>query len=167
MSRTLNISALLLFLLFCSSIALTAQPKLPSITLSDIEGRQLNLRNVVDSTSNNILIFWNVWSHISIREINNLFELKDELKTKYNTNVVLVNWDNSRNASKVRPTVYGNKWTFPCLLDANSDLKRAIGLYAGTPVTLLVGKNYEIIWNKSGYVKGDEETIIVELKTLQ
>lgn len=163
MNRTkISLVVINLFMVY----SLYAQQNVPSVIVTDLDGRKKDIQELLDSTKTTILVFWNIWSHISQMEIDNLAELKDEILTKYKTEIVLINMDDSRNVSKVKPMVSAKSWSFRCYLDLNADLKRALNvLYS--PSSMIISPTRKVLWTKLGYLEGDEETIISKIKELK
>ncbi|HKR06601.1 MAG TPA: thioredoxin family protein [Bacteroidia bacterium] len=155
----------IIFSLFLNSFIAKAQQDLPSVMVTDFESQRKNIRDVIDSSKTTLLICWAVWSHISQKQIENLTDFKEELNTKYHTEIVLINMDDSRNSSRIKPMISGMNWSFPCFLDLNADLKRALNI-TNIPSTIIVGPSLKVIWSKVGYYDGDEETIIEKIKEL-
>lgn len=92
-------------------------------------------------------------------------ELYDDWKKKYNVQVVAVSIDDSRNASKVKPYIEGQRLPYEVLLDVNQDLKRALNIQS-VPFTLLADSNGKIVYSHSGYVDGDEYILEEEIEKL-
>lgn len=142
------------------------QQVLSSVIVTDVAGSKKDILNIIDSNKTTILIFWNVWSHISQNEIDNFVDWKDELKTKYNAEVILISMDDTRNSQRVKPFVDGRSWPFQCYIDLNGDLKRALNvLYP--PSTVIISPGLKVFSNKIGYAPGDEETIINKLSEIK
>lgn len=138
---------------------------LPSVLLSDMNGKKVNVADYPASGKITILSFWATWCVPCKKELNNMRELYDDWKKKYNVQVVAVSIDDSRNASKVKPYIEGQRLPYEVLLDVNQDLKRALNIQS-VPFTLLADSNGKIVYSHSGYVDGDEYILEEEIEKL-
>ena len=64
---------------------------------------------------------------------------------------------------RVAPYVNASDWEYEVYLDPNGDLKRAMGVSRVPHTFLLNGKN-EIVWEHKGYVDGDEDELLEQIK---
>jgi hypothetical protein len=78
---------------------------------------------------------------------------------------VAISIDDSRNISKVKTYVNGNKWKYTVLIDPNQDLRRAFN-FDGPPFTVVVDKEGNIVSRHLGYKNGDEFILEDEIKKL-
>ena len=92
-------------------------------------------------------------------------ELYDDWKKKYNMQIVAISIDDSRNSTKVKPIVDGQRWEYDVLLDVNQDLKRQMNIQS-VPFTVLLNTSGKIVYTHSGYVDGDEYILEEELQKL-
>ena len=138
---------------------------LPSITLSDMNGKKVNVADYGKSGKITIISFWATWCVPCKKELTNMADLYDEWKKKYNVQVVAVSIDDSRSTSKVKPVVDGQRWEYEVLLDVNQDLKRQLNV-PSVPFTLLVDANGKIVYMHNGYTDGDEYVLEEEVKKL-
>jgi peroxiredoxin len=65
----------------------------------------------------------------------------------------------------VKPLVDQLGWPYEVLLDPNSELKRALGVQL-IPYTLIVDGDGKIVYKHSGYVDGEEEELLEEIKKI-
>jgi thiol-disulfide isomerase/thioredoxin len=138
---------------------------LPSVTLSDMNGKQVDVASYGKSGKITVISFWATWCVPCKKELTNIAELYDEWKTKYNMQIVAVSIDDSRSATKVKPAVEGQRWEYDVLLDVNQDLKRQLNIQS-VPFTLLIDANGKIVYTHSGYVDGDEYILEEEIQKL-
>ncbi len=138
---------------------------LPSVTLSDMNGKQVNIADYGKSGKITVVSFWATWCVPCKKELTNMADLYDEWKQKYNMRLVAVSIDDSRNSTKVKPIVDGQRWTYDVLLDVNQDLKRQLNIQS-VPFTMLVNASGKIVYTHSGYVDGDEYILEEELQKL-
>lgn len=132
--------------------------KLPEVSLSDVNGKQVNVAELGKTGKVTVLDFWATWCVPCKKELNNINEVYDDWKKKYNVNVVAVSIDDSRSSVKVKPYAEGQRWSYDILLDVNSDLKRALNIQS-VPFTVVVDQNGKIVYTHSGYTEGDENIL--------
>ncbi len=160
---------LITLLAFCISVAAawaqSGSQTMPEIVLKDVSGKNINVADYSKSGKITVISFWATWCTPCKKELNNLNELYDEWKEKYNMVIVSVSTDNSRNVPKVKPYVDGQGWGFDCLLDVNEDLKRAMNAVS-IPFTILLDANGTIVYSHTGYLEGDEFVLEEKIKSL-
>jgi peroxiredoxin len=161
-----NLIFTLLTLLTINQIfAQTQKQTLPDINLKDINGKLVNVGDYSKKGKIVILSFWATWCTPCKKELNNINDLYEEWKSKYDVTVVAVTIDNARNVMKVKPYVDGQAWPFDVLLDVNSDLMRAMNVI-NPPHTFLIDKTGNVVYSHTGYLEGDEFTLEEKIKAL-
>lgn len=155
-----------LFLLLSFLQAAQAQDKkLPAVTLSDIDGNKVDISQLGADGKIIILSFWATWCVPCKKELTNITDLYEDWQKNYNVEMIAVSIDDSRNVTKVKPTVDGSGWPYRVLLDPNQDLKRALS-FQNVPYTVVTDKSGNIALVHSGYVEGDEFELEEKLKEL-
>jgi peroxiredoxin len=138
--------------------------KIPSVSLKTMDGKTVNTA-LLGLNGPVVISFWATWCTPCKKELNNINELYEEWKTKYDVIVVAVSIDNARNVMKVKPYVDGQAWPFDVLLDVNSDMMRAMNV-VNPPHTFLLDKTGNIVYSHTGYLEGDEFTLEEKMKAL-
>ena len=169
--------AILLFAVVVIALGLNAQGEktgvekvlgektLPVLTLTDVNGKKVNVADYGKSGKITIISFWATWCVPCKKELTNMADLYDEWKKKYNLQIVAVSIDDSRSTTKVKPYVDGQRWTYDVLLDTNQDLKRQLNIQS-VPFTVVVDANGKIVFMHSGYTDGDEYVLEEEIQKL-
>lgn len=139
--------------------------KLPSITLSDVDGNKVDVSQLSKDGKIIILSFWATWCVPCKKELTNIMDVYEDWQKNYNVELIAVSIDDSRNVTKVKPTVDGSNWPYRVLIDPNQDLKRALS-FQNVPYTVVTDKNGNISYIHNGYVEGDEFELEEHLKTL-
>ena len=160
-------------LLFLSLIIITINfitagaqdKKIPSVTLSDVDGNKVDISTLNKDGKIIVFDFWATWCVPCKKELTNIVQDYADWQKKYNVEIVAVSIDDSRNTSKVKPTVDGSAWPYKVLLDPNGDLKRTLG-FQNVPYVLVADKNGNIVYQHTGYVEGDEFELEDQLKKL-
>lgn len=142
-----------------------AKQSLPDIVLRDLNGKAVNIKSFSKDGKIVIVNFWATWCTPCKKELNNINEMYEDWKTKYNVVLIAVSIDNARNVMKVKPYVDGQAWSYEILLDVNSDLMRAMNVQ-NPPHTFLVDQNGNIVYAHNGYLEGDEFELEEKLKEL-
>jgi peroxiredoxin len=173
MKKLLLINLFVIGALFTSSAQekkglekILGEKTLPNLTLPDMNGKQVNLAELGKSGQIIVLDFWATWCIPCKKELNNINELYDDWKKKYNLKVVAVSIDDSRSSTKVKPYADSQRWTYDVLLDANQDLKRELNIQS-VPFTVLVDANGKIVYTHSGYTEGDENILEDAIQSLK
>jgi peroxiredoxin len=138
----------------------------PSVTLIDIDGKKVNVAELTKNGKITVLSFWATWCIPCKKELSNMSDLYDEWKQKYDVQIVAISIDDSRSASKVKPYIDGQRWTYGVLLDVNQDLKRELNIQS-VPFTLLVDQNGKIVSSHQGYQEGDENILEDQIAALK
>ena len=156
----------ILFLCSWSIQTTSAQEKrLPEITLSDLEGSKVDVSQLSKEGKIIILSFWATWCVPCKKELTNIMDLYEDWQKEYNVELIAVSIDDSRNLTKVKPTVEGSGWPYRVLVDPNQDLKRALS-FQNVPYTVVTDKTGNIAYIHNGYVEGDEFELEEKLKAL-
>ena len=90
-------------------------------------------------------------------EINKLVKKFDRLV------VIAVSTDTARTSSSVKPYFKGQGFNFDTLLDVDGEMQRALGV-TGVPYGFLVTSAGDVVWEHSGYRKGDEVKMKEEIE---
>jgi peroxiredoxin len=139
---------------------------MPSIVLKDLDGKEVDLKTLANSGKVTIISFWATWCAPCKKELDNMNEVIDEWREKYNVQLIGISIDDSRNAMKVKPFVQGKKWDFTVLLDVNQDTKRSLN-FPNVPYTLLIDQNGNIVYKHLGYEDGAEDELEAQIAKLQ
>ncbi len=142
------------------------EKSLPDLTLSEVNGKQINVAKYGKADKITVIGFWATWCSPCKRELMNLSDIYEEWKLKYGLQVVAVSIDDAKSLGKVKAYLEGQKWGFDVLLDVNQDLKRALDL-PSVPYIIVVDKKGKIVFTHSGYVEGDEYVLEQELQRLE
>lgn len=153
------------FLLLFLSLNLFAQKQLPDLTLVNLDGQKISLKNDFSEKDKiYIFSFWATWCAPCINELDELNDLQADWKKEVNFEIIAVSTDDSRTQKRVKPLVNGKGWEYRILLDSNQDFKRALSI-VNVPYTLVV-KNNQIVHIQNGYVPGNEVELLEKLKSL-
>ncbi len=138
---------------------------MPSMILKDMNGKAKNMNDYSKSGKITIVSFWATWCSPCKKELNNMNDVYDDWKNKYDLQLVAVCTDNARNVQKVKPYVDGQGWEYEIIMDVNQDLQRALNIVQ-IPHTFLLDQKGQVVYQHSGYVEGDEFALEEKIKTL-
>ena len=125
----------------------------PDFSLRDISGKQVSLE---DYKGKVVLInFWATWCGPCQTEMPHLQKMYVDLEEKGFV-VLSISVDDARNASKVKPLIKRNGYTFPVLLDKDSSVANQYNPESVLPYNVLVDKDGKVLWRKASYAPGEE-----------
>jgi len=124
-----------------------------SVTLSELEGRVV------------VMSFWATWCGPCKEEMPHLQKMYAEHEADGLT-VLSISIDDARSASRVKPFIKKNGYSFPVLLDRDSTVISAYNPAKTLPYTVLVNRSGEVFKKHSGYNPGDEVELLEEVKKL-
>jgi peroxiredoxin len=125
----------------------------PDFSLPDLNGKTVRLSSVY-AEGPVVLSFWATWCVPCPEEMKHLQRFYEKYKEKGLT-VLAPAIDGSKTVSKVKPFVMGRRFTYPILLDTNSDVKRLYRV-AVVPTIFIIDRNGQITYSHVGYRPGDE-----------
>lgn len=154
-----------MFLVTTQNFAQSKGQKLPSIEIKDLSGEKVDISEYSNGGQITVVSFWATWCTPCKKELNNISEIYEEWVEDYDMKLVAISIDDSRSLAKVKSYINGQGWDFDVLIDANSDLKRALN-FQTVPFTLLLDKEGKIVYRHTGYVEGDEYILEEEIQKL-
>ncbi len=125
---------------------------LQSLLLPDLDGNNVSIGSFLGEGPV-VLDFWATWCKPCLLAMPELQELYAELAPR-GLRVVGINEDGPRNATKVRPFLQTNGYTFPVLLDLNREAQRRLHAIA-LPTTLVLDKDGVVLHSSFGYRPGE------------
>ena len=143
--------------LISDAAAETPSASAPDFSLRDINGKKVSLSDYKGSVV--LLNFWATWCGPCQTEMPHLEAMYKELGSRKFV-VLAISADDARNASKVKPLIKRNGFTFPVLLDKENSVVGVYNPESTLPYNVLINEKGEVIWRKASYAPGEE----VELK---
>jgi peroxiredoxin len=143
----------------------TTPPKPPAagggsvsdFTLNDVDGQAHSLSDYLGK--NVVLIsFWATWCEPCKKEMDQLQTLFDAHKDK-GLMILSISMDEPETQGDARPFVKQRGFTFPVLLDAESNVTNQLNPRRAAPFSLIIGRDQKIAWEHEGYVPGDEKKV--------
>lgn len=167
MKKTILITALILScsLLFGQAKELKNLGKISQVTLKNLDGQSFSTSDIKNNGKPIIITFWATWCKPCMKEHDAINEVYMDWVEETGVKLYAVSIDNSRSASRVKPTINGRGWEFEVLSDVNQDLKRAMNVNE-PPHTFILDGNGTIRWQHVGYMDGDEMEYIQVVKQI-
>jgi len=142
-------------LILLSTNALAQNEGVPNVSLKNLKGESVNIRELASNGKITVVSFWATWCSPCKKELTNYAELYDVWQEKYGVQVLAISIDDARNTAKVKAYVNGVNWPFEVLLDPNEDMKRSMN-FQTVPFSMLVDQSGNIVYRHNSYVEGDE-----------
>ena len=152
-----------LFVIILLAVVQIAFAQLPQVTLKDINGKPVRLDTLSNGGKPIIIDFFATWCKPCNRELSAISEVYDEWQQETGVRLIAVSIDQAHHINKVKPLVDQLGWPYEVLLDPNGELKRALGVQL-IPYTLIVDGKGKIVYKHSGYVDGEEDELVEEVK---
>lgn len=150
------IKSLVLIISICASLFAADGKKIPSHKFETLEGKQSELKSLL-SEQITIITFWATWCKPCAEEMSEFQKLMDSYREK-GLKVIAISTDNERSIAKVKPFMKSKQFDFTVLLDTNGEAMRKFGVQS-VPHTFVVSGDGTILYNHSGYSKGDEKKV--------
>jgi len=155
-------STLLLLVLFVFASSYS-QSYLPNISVATSKGISVSFTSIIDTNTVTVISFWATWCVPCINELDALQEKIDEEKIT-SFQLIAISTDEARTVQKVRPMAKSRGWTFDIYLDEHNEIKRAFNA-TNIPFVIVISKG-NIIYQKTGYLPGDEVVLIEKINQL-
>jgi cytochrome c biogenesis protein CcmG/thiol:disulfide interchange protein DsbE len=155
-SRNKNRVALgCVLLVVFASLALASE--LPKFKAPTVDGQEFKFGDILGQKVI-VIDFWATYCIQCRPQLDQLQILYKKYRDK-GLEVVIVSVDTPQNVSKIKPYFKSREYTFPVILDTDSQIARVLKTSRGLPYTLVVNKKGEIVYQHEGYKKGEEKTL--------
>lgn len=136
---------------------------LPAINVKTLEGKSVNIQDLVGKGKITVISFWATWCSPCKRELDAIADIYPEWQEDYGMELLAVTIDDARGVAKVPAMVASKGWDYKVLSDSKQELQRALN-FQTVPQTFLLNPKGEIIYTHSGYSPGDEFELEEEIK---
>jgi cytochrome c-type biogenesis protein len=134
---------------------------LTDFVLKDVNGRSHALTDYLGKKV--ILIsFWATWCEPCKKEMVQLQALFDEHRDS-GLMILSISMDEPETQGDVRTYIKQRGYTFPVLLDTETQVTNQLNPRRAAPFSLVIGKDEIIAWEHEGYVPGDEKELEEEV----
>lgn len=154
----------LTFLMALSLAYSAPAQKLPQTVITDARtGKNIPFSSVIRPGRVTLVTFWGTWCAHGKHQVKTIVARLPVWRKGADFDFIAIAADQQHTEDLVRRYVLSNKWTFPCYIDARSELKPQLHFYA-LPYTLIVDKHGKIAFSYTGYDDGGR--IAAKLKEL-
>lgn len=137
-----------------------AAKTVPKFKLCNVDGKKVTFDDLAAKYELLAFVFWATDCGPCKGELVEINKFADNYE---GFGVVAVSTDSARTSSEVKPFVRGQGFKFDVLLDVDAELVKALGI-PGNPYAMLVTAEGDVIWEHSGYRKGDEKKMQAEIE---
>ena len=135
---------------------------LPSANVKTLEGQSVNVQELAKDKIT-VFSFWATWCRPCLEELEAIQELYPEWREKYDMQLVAVSVDDARQLARVKPLAANRGWEYIVVTDAAKEFQNLMNV-ANPPVTILVNKKGEIVYEHLGYAPGAEWELEEKIK---
>jgi len=138
---------------------------LPNVTIKSLNGDKVDIQNYAKDGKITVISFWATWCSPCKRELDAIVDLYPEWHEEYDVEFLAITVDDARSLRKVKPMVETKGWEYTILSDVKQELQRAMN-FQTVPMTFLLNKNGNIVYEHSSYTPGDEYELEDKIKAL-
>ncbi len=131
--------------------------EMSDFVLKDIDGRTHALSDYLGKKVI-VISFFATWCEPCKEEMSKLQELFDTHQNK-GLIVLSISMDEPESQGAVRPFVKQRGFTFPVLLDSESQVTNQFNPRRAAPFNMIIDKQRRNVWSHEGYVRGDERVL--------
>jgi cytochrome c biogenesis protein CcmG/thiol:disulfide interchange protein DsbE len=157
--RTVAILTAALFVIAAATPTWAAKT-VPKFRLNNVDGKKITFDDLAAKYELMAFVFWSTACDPCKDELVEINKFAGDYE---GFGVVAVSTDSARTSSQVKPYIKGQGFKFDALLDVDGELVKALGI-PGNPYALLVTARGDVIWEHSGYRKGDEKKMQAEVE---
>ena len=173
MKNYIRLAAVALFTIIISAFSIIKSTKnmnsgkankVPSVNIKTLDGKTINSKGIFKKGEPTLLVFWATCCAPCKKELTAISKVYDTWKEETGINIVAVSVDLPQYVNGVKPFVINNNWDFDVYLDVDRNLMHGMNAYS-TPHSYLINAKGEIIWEKQGFIQGDEEKIYTKINS--
>ncbi|OUR99324.1 hypothetical protein A9Q86_12165 [Flavobacteriales bacterium 33_180_T64] len=139
--------------------------KIPSVTIKTLDGERIDSHSIISNEKPTLFVFWATCCAPCKKELSAISNVYEQWENETKINIVAVSVDLPQYANRVAPFVKSNNWDFDVFLDVERNLMHKMNA-SSTPHSFLINNSGEIVWEKQGFVSGDEVEIIERIKKI-
>jgi cytochrome c biogenesis protein CcmG/thiol:disulfide interchange protein DsbE len=154
------IKVLILTALVSYALPAWAAKTVPAFDLKNADGKKRMFDDYASQYELVALVFWSTSCEPCKAELVEINKFADSYE---GFGVVAVSIDTTRTSSQVKPYFKGQGFKFETLLDIDGVLQKSLGV-PGVPYSVLATAAGDVVWEHSGYRKGDELKMKAEIE---
>ncbi|MFM7023496.1 MAG: TlpA family protein disulfide reductase [Flavobacteriales bacterium] len=144
------------------TLGMNAQEKvLPSVNLSSIDGKTVNLKEAVKGNKVTVVSFWAMWCTNCVAQYNSLTTKMNELNVPF----YAVSIDAKEHETEIIPFIKNKGWKFNFLLDPDKQVFRSLGA-TFPPHLFIVNAQGKVLWEQKIFNENSEAEFLAKLKEL-
>jgi cytochrome c biogenesis protein CcmG/thiol:disulfide interchange protein DsbE len=144
------------------SLSFADERKAPDFRLKKVDGDDIQFADMLNRGP--ILVdFWATWCVPCLKEMGQFQKLYEKYHDR-GFEILAISIDTPRSASKIKPTVKSKGFTFPILLDPNTEVLRMYGGRSVVPYAVIVSPDGHIVTTYEGYKSGNEKVVEQEIQ---
>lgn len=163
--KTIHFLSLLTAVAFLTGFTPPVAKKLPNVTITDLQGKPVNIVSATSSNKITVISFWATWCSPCKRELDAIADLYPDWQSDLEVELIAITIDNARALTQVKPLLEEKGWPYTILVDSKQELQQALGFQA-IPQTFVIDHEGTIVYQHEGYTPGDEYELEKFLKTL-
>ena len=137
---------------------LNSEP-IQDFTLPDINNQNVSISEFIGEKLI-VIDFWASWCAPCMRLLPELEKIHREYDQ---VEVITISIDNPRSVSRAKSLIRSQRYSFLSLYDTNQEVMNRFQVTT-VPHTFLINIDGEIVYEHSGYSRGDEEKLITEIE---
>jgi len=145
--------------------SLLAQKAVPNLSLKTLDGKTVNLKDYATNGKLTVVSFWATWCSPCKKELDAVADLYPDWKSEYDVELIAITIDTRRALAKVPGIVETKGWEYTVLSANEQDAQNALN-FQTIPMTFIIDKTGNIVWDHSGYLPGDEVELEDEIAKL-
>ena len=155
-----------IFFLFCLFFALISfsQKQIPDITISDFEGSNEKVHNLLTDDKLTVISLWATWCVPCKKELPDLSSLDQKLEN-YKIDVLTISIDKKNIKDQIKFLLINGASNLTHFFDKEMNIFKALKL-RGVPTTILVDKTGLVISKHEGILKWSKDKVVKEIVNL-
>lgn len=134
--------------------------KIPSVELKDAKGTAVTTTSLIDHKTPFAITFWASWCRPCQMELEALTDMAPDWKEPVRIYAICV--DDARSISRAKALAANSDWPVTVLYDTNTKFAQAMDV-SSIPHVFVFDKEGKRIYSHSGFIPGDENTLIEKL----
>ncbi len=131
--------------------------------LNDLQGNTFRFKENLNHDAT-VITFWATWCLPCLKEHPTLQQIKEKYKDK-DVQIIAISVDSPRSMAKVKSYSRSHKYDFVYLVDPDREMASQL-LVNDVPQTFIINKKGKVVYQHTGYRKGDELELEKELLKL-
>ncbi len=131
---------------------------LPTAQIKSVTGKSVDLSTLSNNGKPMIVLAWEITCQPCIAEFNAIHKVYEAWQAETGVRLVAISVDDNRSSPRVAPMARSKGWKWDVYLDPAQEFKRAMSVPLCPYAFVLNGKG-EVVWQKGGYVPGDETVL--------